>query len=195
VIIGGFLIITALTAFFQKQRPDIINLCLWMMLGSIYIGWLLSLIVLLRIAPATITAPELGRNLVYLTLFTTFGNDTLAYFSGRFLGRHQMAPRVSPKKTWEGAMGGVAGGIIVALLFTLDTPLQVPFNTWQAVTFGIACSIFGQAGDLAESALKRFAGVKDSGILFPGHGGILDRIDSILLAGIVTFVYYIFVIH
>jgi phosphatidate cytidylyltransferase len=192
IIIGACLFISFLITFFQRNKPYIYNNWLWMLLGSIYIGWLLSLLILVRNVPGTDAAPEIGRNLVFLTLFTVFGSDTLAYFVGRSCGHHQMASRISPNKTWEGAAGGAAGGMIIALLFTANTPLHIEFSIWQAVIFGFSCSLFGQFGDLAESALKRAAGAKDSGIIFPGHGGILDRIDSLLLAVIVTYISYIF---
>ena len=194
IIIGACLLVSFLITFLQRTKPFIYNNWLWMLLGSIYIGWLLSLLILIRNAPGTDIAPDIGRNLVFLTLFSVFGSDTLAYFIGRSFGHHSMTPRISPHKTWEGAAGGVAGAIIIALLFSLNTPLHVPLSVWQAVILGLFLSVFAQSGDLLESALKRAAGAKDSGIIFPGHGGILDRIDSLLLAVIVTYIFYIIIV-
>jgi len=154
--------------------------------GILYVGWLLSLLVTLRI--------EAGREWVFLALFTTFGSDTAAYFIGKAFGRHKLAPGISPGKTWEGAIAGVFGGVIISLLFILSTPLQLPLGYGQAVLLGVLISVFGQLGDLAESLLKRNAGVKDSGGLMPGHGGLLDRMDSVVLAGVVVYLYYIFVV-
>ncbi len=110
---------------------------------------------------------------------------------GRALGRHRLAPRISPAKTWEGAIAGVFGAIIVSLLFTIPTPLHLPLIHWQAILLGLLVSVFGQLGDLVESLFKRNMGVKESSKLIPGHGGFLDRIDSVVFAGIVVY-YYVF---
>ena len=154
----------------------------WTIAGTLYVGWLLSYLVALRL--------DAGRDWVFLALFTTFGSDSAAFFVGRALGSHRLAPRISPSKTWEGAIGGVFGAIIVSL--GMVTLLGLPLSYGQAILLGLLVSIFGQLGDLAESLLKRNMGVKESGKLVPGHGGALDRMDSVVLAGIV--VYYFFVI-
>lgn len=156
----------------------------WMIVGILYVGWLLSYLVALRL--------DAGRDWVFFALFTIFGSDTLAYFIGRALGRHHLAPSISPNKTWEGAVGGVVGAIVVSLLFVIFTSL--PLNYAQAVILGLLVSIFGQFGDLVESLLKRNTGVKESGTLLPGHGGFLDRIDSVVFAGVVVYLYYIFAV-
>ena len=164
------------------------------MAGILYIGWLLSYMVALRLEPGTTASPDAGRNFVFLALFTTFGSDTAAYFIGRALGKHKLAPQISPGKTWEGAIAGLFGAVIISLLFTLNTPLQLPLSYGQAILLGVLISIFGQLGDLAESLLKRNSGVKDSGSLMPGHGGLLDRMDSVVFAGVVVYLYYIFIV-
>jgi phosphatidate cytidylyltransferase len=158
----------------------------WVMAGTLYVGWLLSYLVALRL--------DAGRDWLFLALFTTFGSDTAAFFGGRALGRHHLAPRISPAKTWEGAIAGVLGAIIISLLFTLPTPMQLPLSYGQAILLGILVSIFGQLGDLVESLLKRNTGIKESGGLLPGHGGLLDRMDSVIFAGVVVYLYYIFVV-
>jgi phosphatidate cytidylyltransferase len=158
----------------------------WTLGGIIYVGWLLSYLVALR----GIKLPgieEAGRNLVFFALFTTFASDTAAFFVGRAWGKHKLAPRVSPGKTWEGTVAGVFGAIIVSLLFTLLLPL----GYWQAIVLGIVVSIFGQLSDLVESLFKRNMGVKDSSHLIPGHGGFLDRIDSVVFVGVVVYYYVI----
>jgi phosphatidate cytidylyltransferase len=115
---------------------------------------------------------------VVLLLSVTWMNDTGAYFAGRALGRHKMIPRVSPSKTWEGFAGG--------LLFSLGAAFAVRAIGFPALTapdclfLGLAAGILGPTGDLAESSLKRGFGVKDSGKILPGHGGLLDRIDALL---------------
>jgi phosphatidate cytidylyltransferase len=163
---------------------------MWTSAGILYIGWLLSYLVALR----GITPPPLGRNLTFLALFTIFAADTTAFFVGRALGKHRLAPRISPGKTWEGAIGGALGAALVAAGFTLPTPLQLPLSLANAVIIGLLVGIFGQLGDLAESLLKRNVGVKDSGRLMPGHGGALDRVDSIVFAVVVVYYYVIWVI-
>jgi len=158
----------------------------WMVVGFLYVGWMLSILIDLRL--------EAGRNWTLFAFFTTFGSDSAAYFIGRVLGRHRLAPRISPQKSWEGAIGGMLGAAAVSLLFTLSTPLHITLGIGQGIVLALLVSIFGQIGDLAESLLKRNTGVKESGSVFPGHGGFLDRMDSVVFAGITVYVYYTFVI-
>jgi len=157
------------------------------MAGILYLGWLLSHFVALR-------GLDAGRNWVFFALFTTFASDTTAFFIGRALGRHRLALHISPGKTWEGAIAGVFGAIIISLCFIPPTPFSLPLNYGQAILLGLLVSIFGQLGDLVESLLKRNMGVKDSSQLIPGHGGFLDRIDSIVFAGVVVYYYVIWVV-
>ena len=155
----------------------------WTIAGILYVGWLLSYFVALR-------ELDSGKAWVSLATFTTSGSDTAAFFVGRALGSHKLAPSISPGKTWEGAIAGVIGAIAVSLL--LVTIFSLPIGYSQAILLGTIVSIFGQLGDLAESLLKRNMGVKDSGKLIPGHGGFLDRIDSIIFTGIVVYYYVLF---
>jgi phosphatidate cytidylyltransferase len=159
----------------------------WTLGGILYLGWLLSYLVGLR-------GLEDGRNWVFLAIIVTFASDTAAYFVGKALGKHKLAPAISPGKSWEGTIGGFIGAIVIALLFTLPTPLQLPIGYGQAVLLGFLVSLFGQLGDLAESLLKRNTGVKDSGKALAGHGGFLDRIDSIVFAGVVVYYYVVWAI-
>jgi phosphatidate cytidylyltransferase len=158
----------------------------WLIAGMLYVGWLLSYLVALRL--------EAGRDWLFLALFATFGSDSAAYFLGKAFGKRKLAPRISPGKTWVGAIAGLFGAVVISLLFTLPHPLQLPLSYGQAILLGVLISVFGQIGDLAESALKRSSGVKESGNLMPGHGGLLDRMDSVVFAGVVVYLYYIFVI-
>ncbi|HWJ03777.1 MAG TPA: phosphatidate cytidylyltransferase [Verrucomicrobiae bacterium] len=130
-----------------------------------------------------------GTYLIFLTFVTTWATDTGAYFAGRAMGRNKLAPKVSPNKTVEGAIGGLVAAALVAAAIGYLVPNNA-FTTTKLVLLGIAVAITGQMGDLAESAIKRFAGVKDSGKLIPGHGGVLDRFDSVLFT--IPTVYYIF---
>jgi phosphatidate cytidylyltransferase len=159
---------------------------IWALSGIIYLGLLLGLLVSLRI--------NAGREWLYLVILCTFASDTAAFFIGRAVGRHKLAPNISPGKTWEGAVGGLFGAVIISLLFTLSTPVQLPIGYGEAIILGVIISIFGQIGDLAESKLKRHKGIKESGTLMPGHGGLLDRLDSILFAGLAVYIYYTLVV-
>jgi len=157
----------------------------WTMAGILYVGWLLSYLVALR-------GLDAGRDWVFFALFTTFASDTTAFFTGRAWGRHRLAPNISPGKTWEGAIAGVFGAIVVSLVLVML--LSLPLNYWQAVLLGLVVSIFGQLGDLVESLFKRNMGVKESGKSIPGHGGFLDRMDSVAFAGVVVYYYVIWAI-
>ncbi len=186
ILLTSAVVLSLILLVLSPQREGAFTNWAWVMAGVLYVGWLLSYLVALRL--------DAGKSWLFLALFATFGSDTAAFFVGRALGRHRLAPRISPGKTWEGAIAGVLGSIIISLLFTLPTPLQLPLGYGQAILLGILVSVFGQLGDLAKSLLKRNMGVKDSGNLLPGHGGLLDRMDSVLFAGVVVYLYYIFVV-
>ena len=148
--------------------------------GLLFVAFPFSYLVRLNdLAPA-------GRQLVLFTLSLVWAGDMLAYFVGRGLGRVPMAPALSPKKTWEGALGNMLGSLLVAVFFARW--MQVDVVTLMVIA-GVA-NVAGQAGDLIESAYKRAASVKDSGRLLPGHGGVFDRIDSLILATPVVWVLY-----
>jgi phosphatidate cytidylyltransferase len=121
-----------------------------------------------------------GRELVAIVVGAVVATDTLAYFTGHALGRHPFFPSISPRKSVEGAVGGAVGAMLVA---GIAGPLVISLNPFAAVGMGLLIAVAAEGGDLAESALKRQAGVKDSGRLIPGHGGLLDRLDGLLLAG------------
>jgi phosphatidate cytidylyltransferase len=172
----------------SAHKEKVVTRWAWTIAGILYVGWLLSYLVALR-------GLDDGRNWVFLTLFTTFASDTTAFFTGRALGRHHLALQISPGKTWEGAIGGILGAITISLFFILPTPLNLHISWGQAILLGLLVSIFGQLGDLIESLFKRNMGVKDSGRLIPGHGGFLDRMDSVVFAGIVVYYYVIWAIQ
>ncbi|NPA49690.1 MAG: phosphatidate cytidylyltransferase [Thermodesulfobacteria bacterium] len=125
-----------------------------------------------------VTLPQ-GRLWMLYLLASIFGTDTGAFYAGKTLGRHKLIPRVSPGKTWEGTFGGLFLGILLAVVLGLHFELGKPFHLFLLA--GVL-SIVGQLGDLLESLLKRGFGVKDSGTLLPGHGGILDRTDALIFA-------------
>jgi len=171
----------------RRQKEGAFATWAWTIAGIFYVGWLLSYLVALR-------GLDTGRNWVFFALFTTWASDTAAFFIGRRFGRHKLAPNISPGKTWEGAIGGIAGAVIMSILFFTPTPFHLPLIYWQAIVLSLLVSILGQVGDLVESLLKRNMGVKDSGRLMPGHGGILDRLDSIIFAGVVVYYYVVWAI-
>jgi phosphatidate cytidylyltransferase len=128
-------------------------------------------------------AVDLRLESVHWLFFATalnWAGDSTAYYVGRAFGKHKLAPIVSPKKTWEGAAGSIAGSLLFGLLYMGHFMPKVPL--WEIAVLAVIGNAAGQLGDLAESAMKRGAGVKDSGNLLPGHGGMLDRVDSSLFA-------------
>jgi phosphatidate cytidylyltransferase len=138
----------------------------------------------------TIRLHALGREGPLLLLFVLvliWASDTVAYFVGRAIGKHPFSPHLSPKKTWEGSIAGFVGSLLAALAFARWLSVPLPVLLGAAIVGNIA----GQAGDLVESAYKRSAGVKDSGALLPGHGGVLDRIDALILAIPVVWYYFV----
>lgn len=152
------------------------------MLGLVYIPLLFSHAGLLRSLP-------FGRSWVFLVLFLVMASDSAAYFIGRSFGRHKLYEAISPKKTIEGAFGGLAGGVLGILVFKLLFFPELRFL--DVIVLGLCVGAFSQIGDLFESMLKRSFNVKDSSSLIPGHGGILDRLDSLLFAFPVTYYYAI----
>lgn len=159
--------------------------------GALWTGWLLAHWVLLRDVEPN------GRSWVIVALLLTFTSDTAAYAVGRAIGRHRLIPEISPNKTWEGAIGSLIATPIVAaalMMVLAASPfaaigLAPPLTPAVALGIGVAVSLAAQLGDLVESALKRAAHVKDAGGLIPGHGGVLDRIDSLTFVAVV--VYYL----
>ena len=133
---------------------------------------------------------DIGRQLLLFTLVVVWVGDTAAYFVGRAVGRTKMAPQLSPGKTWEGAAANVIGSLAVGVIFSR----WMQIDPLHMVAMGGLASVAGQAGDLLESAYKRSAGVKDSGTILPGHGGVLDRIDALILAAPAVWYYFEWVI-
>jgi phosphatidate cytidylyltransferase len=140
-------------------------------LAWLYCGLLLATVVGLR---------RFGVGWVILSFVVTWANDTFAYFAGHAFGRHKLLERISPKKTWEGFAGGAVGSVVGALATRWLLPELQVLSPAMAVAMGAGGAVLGPLGDLAESMVKRAAGVKDSGRIIPGHGGLLDRIDALL---------------
>jgi len=174
----------------------------WTAAGGLYVGWTGAHFVLLRDlnAPSQINllAPAHGEGLSWaiLALAVAWLSDTGAYIVGRARGRRKLSPHVSPLKTWEGYAGGVVcatlSGFVVVALIRFLAPLlgeSTTLSLWEGGALGLLVSVFAPLGDLGESMIKRHAGAKDSGQLIPGHGGMFDRLDSLLWAAVIAFYY------
>ena len=159
--------------------------------GAIYPAGLLGYLIALRLARGPTVDDGAAFLLTLMVFLLVWSTDTFAYYVGRAIGKRPLAPKVSPKKTWEGAVGGTIGAIAIAILLKV---LFLEFLPWvHVVAVAAICAVFGQLGDLAESKVKRMVGVKDSGSILPGHGGFLDRFDAMILAAPATYLYLAFV--
>ncbi len=156
--------------------------------GVFYIAVLFSY--LIRLYQLEFAGDKIGPLLVWLPILATWTTDTAAYFTGLNLGQHQLAPQVSPNKTVEGAVGGIVGSI----LMTVGLSNLLMYDWLQGIWLGALIGVVAQLGDLCESAFKRDAAIKDAGDLIPGHGGMLDRIDSLLFTLPVVYYYLEFII-
>lgn len=128
---------------------------------------------------------------VWLVLITAFGTDSMAYFTGYAIGKHKLCPKISPKKTIEGAVGGLVGSMLFSGLFLY---FIMPHLVLHGIVIGLLCGITSQLGDLTASIFKRKLGIKDYGHLIPGHGGILDRFDSVLFTAPTVYYYLVLII-
>jgi phosphatidate cytidylyltransferase len=162
----------ALALFLWKpNRPlQVCGLWLWLVVGALCL-------VLLQLQTLSGDG-SIAPNLLLLALLPLWVGDSLAYFAGRSIGKHKLAPSISPNKTWEGAVANLVGCLATA--YAIGLWLEIPFPASIAV--GLSTGILGQVGDLLQSRLKRLAEVKDSGSILPGHGGVLDRLDSFLFS-------------
>ncbi len=181
---GGFLGLLWLIGFYRGRRVP--ATAAYVAGGAWYIGFPLAHALALRNLG---DGDALGRSWLLFALLVTFATDSGAFFVGRAVGRRRMATSISPGKTWEGAVGGFLVAVLVAVALAQNLELGVAL--WQAGTAGVAVGVVAQVGDLLESKLKRLSRVKDSGSILPGHGGILDRLDSLLVA--IPSVYYLVV--
>ena len=176
----SFALVVLLSAFLFRREPlesiprrvGTVTLC-WL-----YCGLLVSTAVGLR---------RMGVGWVILAFVVTWANDTFAYFAGHALGRHRMLERISPNKTWEGFAGGAVGSVLGAIVTRWILPELEVLSAGEMVLLGAGGAVLGPLGDFCESLVKRAAGVKDSGKIIPGHGGLLDRIDALLF--VVPWIY------
>ena len=178
--IGGTFVLSFLVFGISDARPSFTGAMGTTMLGVVWVAGGLAALVLIRDA-------ERGRLALLTVLLAVWADDTAAYFVGRLIGRHRMAPTLSPKKSWEGFVAGTAAAIAVAF-FALYEERHMYLSIWQAIALGAAIAVAAVLGDLFESAVKRDVSVKDSGRLLGGHGGFLDRLDSLFFAAPAAYV-------
>ncbi len=173
-----------ISALLNMKKVSITDpaLSLW---GIIYLGGLCGYLLMLRMLPE-------GATYTYLLLAGVWIHDISAYFVGVKWGLRKLAPQISPKKSVEGSLAGIGGTVVIFFSVSILLPGLIPLNPAQVVILALGISVFAQLGDLMESALKRQMKVKDSSGIIPGHGGVLDRLDSLLLTA--PFVYYFFLI-
>ena len=181
---GSFVGFLWLVAYYTGGRY--LTAVVYLVGGPVFAGFLLAHTLVLRNIGES---SDVGRDWLLLALLVIFANDTGAFLVGSTLGRHRMAPSISPTKTWEGAVGGlvwaVAAAVVLGLLFDVSPP------RWQLIIIGATVGVLSQWGDLLESKVKRVSNVKDAGSIIPGHGGVLDRLDSVVIS--IPAVYYLLV--
>jgi phosphatidate cytidylyltransferase len=180
------LVFTALVAAMvlreMSMREHSLDRLALSLFGAVFLGWMLGHLALIR------DLKPHGEKLTYLLFVTVWVMDSAAYFVGKAFGKHPLASVLSPKKTWEGAAAGFAGAVLFILSFRA-LALRDSLSVAQALGLAALIGVSGQLSDLAESMVKRAVGVKDSGTLLPGHGGIMDRFDSFILAAPIVYYY------
>jgi len=186
-VTAGFLWIAILGLPWRSDIGVAMEIQNRLVFGLFYLGVLPSFFLLLM------QEGLYGRKWIFLILIAAYMGDTAAYFAGRALGRTKLSPNVSPNKTWEGAVGGLLGSIVGVSVFSRIAIDGIAL--WQGAVLAVAFGVTAQAGDLVESLIKRNAGVKDSGSFLPGHGGVLDRVDSAIFALPVGFYAMKFFFH
>lgn len=180
LVVVGFLLL----ALWHKSPQPITDWAL-SLAGVLYLGWLLSYLVRLRLQP-------LGLSWLIMAALMVWTADVSAYFAGRAFGRHRWWPRHSPKKSWEGYL---AGALVTTLVGALAGYAIIGMAWIEGLLLGLLVGLIAPLGDLAESMLKRQVGAKDSSTLIPGHGGVLDRIDTLLVALPIVFYWSLFILH
>jgi phosphatidate cytidylyltransferase len=179
-----FVAVLFIVMLYNRKEITPIHIALTV-LGLIYVPYFLTHIIWIR------SMEIYGRYFVWLVFIGAFSTDTFAYFVGKAFGKHKLAPELSPKKTTEGAVGGIIGAGLMFLLYgwIMSAFFALELNMTRLFILGIICAFVGQIGDLVASAIKRHYNVKDFGNLLPGHGGVLDRFDSILFIAPIVYLY------
>jgi len=182
--IFGFLLL--MSTIFILRDPKMMPLILTSFAGVTYVGIGFAQFIKVR-NWGVVGIPEGGLIILAMVVIGTWMNDSCAYFAGTLFGKRKLCPELSPAKSWEGAIAGITATVGTVLL--IGTYFKLPYSIAALAFLGILVGIFGIIGDLVESGLKRWAGIKDSGQFFPGHGGILDRTDSLLFVVPATYVW------
>jgi len=178
--VGALVSLTSLLG--RRNKENAFRDWAWMIGGAVYLGLLLSYLVSLRELP-------FGREWAYLAILANIGSDVFAFFVGRTLGRRPLAPSISPKKTWAGLWGGFGGAVVIGMLVYHFMAFPAGFSYLEAALLCVCIGIFAPLGDLVESILKRNFQTKEAGTILPGHGGFLDRLDSIVFSSVVTWFF------
>jgi len=184
-LVAGLAAVPVLSLLARRPLEESLGSDAVTVFAALFLGTLLGYQVRLRGL-----GEELGGDLIFFLFLVVWGGDAAAYYVGSFLGKHPLTPRVSPRKTVEGAAAGIAAGVLAALLARVWFFQQLRIS--DCVAAGTLLGVAGILGDLVESMWKRGSGVKDSASLVPGHGGILDRCDSLLFGGPILYYYFLF---
>ena len=202
LVLGGILLFLFIWQAFQKDYKQPVVAVAMTMLGILYGAYLLNYLTRLafhwHVGTRLDSVGRTGQLLILYLIAVVKASDMGAYFTGRVLGRHKLIPRLSPNKTWEGLVGGVAFSLLVSVLFWRfsDGRLgEISFRVGDAVVLGVLLAAAGVIGDLVESMIKRNAAIKDSGSMIPGMGGILDVLDSLLFGAPVLYAYIVLVLR
>lgn len=187
VVAGAVMVGIVLALPFRLEREAPVTDLSVTLAGTIYPAALLAAATALRSGRGIDVMNIEAFWLVVTVLALVWSSDSAAYFAGRSLGKRPLAPKVSPKKTWEGTIGGAAGAVLAGIVLKV---LVLDFLSWlDVLVLAVICGGLSQIGDLAESRLKRSVGVKDSGTILPGHGGLLDRLDALIVSLPLVYLY------
>lgn len=175
ILLSLFILLIIPSLIYQKSNKYTISDAFYLLSGVLFLGIAFSLLIVIRNISL--------YSLIYLFVITV-STDTFAYLIGRFFGKHKLIPSISPKKTWEGSIGGTIFGVLLGTIFYIIM-INQNINLFYILSISLILSIAGQIGDLVFSAIKRYYNVKDYSNLMPGHGGVLDRFDSLIFVSIV----------
>ena len=187
ILIAWGVLFLFLLDMLRKDPGPVIGRIMGTLIPVLYPVWMLSYFIDIRVLADSVLSANDAFFLTFLLFLLIWVTDTGAYYCGKMLGKHKFSPSISPNKTWEGTIGGLAAAVLLSVVFKL---FVITALTWgDAIVLALLGGFWGQLGDLLESALKRSAGVKDSGSILPGHGGMLDRFDSLIFTAPAYFIY------